>query len=427
MPSGSDDRVGWVPESPGRGTITVLWTCFLTTFLCTWVVIHPRVDKRRSMRLCHKFALSLKTFIAPELIAVEGAQEWTQARKVVKQCKQATSGQLNLVQAFYVGMLGIRYRTSLGTRVLWPNQFAWLLEQGLLRWEERANWGLRQQDIKDRNNADGAAKLFALAQVAWFVAQAIVRAANKLPLAPLESMTLGYIPLFGLTYFFWWVKPKDIGTPSEIDLPAMTEDQVQFFESMSISHDFDGEGTPRQTSFRSIWYLTPRTFEKEARDRRLQELSDNNVEHIQHQKSSNFPTLTRAKPLSLKVKEDDIVLAHWDPDLYHSKLWPLTCLFGISFPALHLISWDATFPTVFELWLWRGSAIASMVSMFVFMQFERVVVRRNDPWSLLKVFSPGLYILSRVVMFAEALVAFRSADPAVYDTIVISSYWIHLA
>ena len=428
VPSGSEHLVGWVAESPGRGTITLLWTCFLTTFLCTWVVIHPRVDKRRKFRLCHKFALSLKTVIAPELIAVEGAQEWTQARKVVKRCEQYTGRRMNLVQAFYVGMLGIRYHTSLGTRVLWPNQFVWLLEQGLFRWEDHANWGLRQQDIEDRSAADGTAKLFALAQVGWFVAQAIIRAAYNLPLAPLEAMTLGYIPLFGLTYFFWWIKPKDTHSPAAIDLHAMTEEQSQTFDSMSISHDFDDEGTPRQTSLWSIWYLTPRIFEKEARDRRLQDLADNAENHIQHQKSSNFPMLSRAQPLSLKAKEDDIVLAQWDPDLYHSKLWPVTCFFGISFPALHLISWNATFPTVFELWLWRAAAIVSMVSMFVFMQFERVVVRRKDPLrSLLKAFWPGLYILSRVVMLAEASAAFRGANPAVYETIVISNYWFHLA
>lgn len=165
VPSGSDHLVGWVPQSSGRGTFTLLWTFSVTTILCSWMVIHPRIDKRRKFCLGHKSVISLNTVIAPELIAVEGAQEWTQARKVVKRCEQVTSGQLSLVQAFYVGMLGIRYRTPLGTRVLWPNQFIWLLEQGLFRWEDHANWRLRQQDIIGRSNADGAEKLFALAQV----------------------------------------------------------------------------------------------------------------------------------------------------------------------------------------------------------------------------------------------------------------------
>ena len=138
--SGSDKLVGFVPESPGRGTLTLLWTCLLTTFLCTWAVNHPRVDKRKRFRVLHKLALTLKAFIAPEVIAVEGAQEWTQARRLVKSCAAATNGEFRLIHAFYVGMLGIRYRTSDGTRVLWPNQFAWLLEQGLFRWADHAQW-----------------------------------------------------------------------------------------------------------------------------------------------------------------------------------------------------------------------------------------------------------------------------------------------
>jgi hypothetical protein len=372
-------------------------------------------------------ALSLKTIIAPELIAVEGAQEWTQARRVIQACRQVTDGQLHLIESFYVGMLGIRYRTVLGSRVLWPNQFIWLLEKGLLKWEHHADWGLNIQDIKDRSNADGAAKLFALAQVGWFVAQALIRSAYHLPLAPFESMTLGYIPLFALTYFFWWTKPQDIEHPTLIDLPAMAEDQLQSFESLSVSHDFDDEGTPRQTSLWAIWYLTPRTFEKDYRDRRIQQQAERGMEHIQLQEASGFPRLIRAKPLAMKAREDDIVLAHWDPDLYRSKMWPITCLFGISFPALHLVSWDGTFPTVFELWLWRISGIVSIVSMFLFMQFERVVVRRSQPWTFIKVLPPGLYILSRVVMLAEAFAAFRASNPAVYETILISNYWFHLA
>ena len=68
-----------------------------------------------------------------------------------------------------------------------------------------------------------------------------------------------------------------------------------------------------------------------------------------------------------------------------------------------------------------------MVTMLVFMQFERVVVRRKDPWTIVKVFPPGLYLVSRVVMLAEAIAAFRASNPAIYETFVVSNYWLHLA
>jgi hypothetical protein len=168
--TGSQKLVGWVLESPGRGTLSLITTCLFTTFLCTWAVIHPRVTRGRRRRVFHKFALFLKTVIAPEFIAVEGLQEWSQARETIKRCEHLTDGELGLVQAFYIGMLALRYRTELGERVIWPNQYQWLLEQHLIDWKSYQSWGLSKENIRDKSNADTAVKAFALLQVSWFVA-----------------------------------------------------------------------------------------------------------------------------------------------------------------------------------------------------------------------------------------------------------------
>jgi hypothetical protein len=87
-----------------------------------------------------------------------------------------------------------------------------------------------------------------------------MRTAHGLPLSQLESMTLSYIPLFAATYFFWWLKPKDIKTPSIVELPNMLPEQRVFFESMAISNKFDDEGLEEQVSLWNVWYLTPRVF-----------------------------------------------------------------------------------------------------------------------------------------------------------------------
>jgi hypothetical protein len=74
--------VGWVVEGPGRGTLNLISTCLVTIFLCTWVVIHPRVYQNELYATMHKFALFLKAILAPELIAVKdsrngrSAEEW---------------------------------------------------------------------------------------------------------------------------------------------------------------------------------------------------------------------------------------------------------------------------------------------------------------------------------------------------------------
>src|ERR1700753_1899519 len=88
-PSSSQDGqlVGWVLESPGRGTLSLIVTCLFTTFLCTWAVIHPRVTRDPLRRTLHKLALFCKAIVAPEFIAVEALQEWSQARRIVHRCK----------------------------------------------------------------------------------------------------------------------------------------------------------------------------------------------------------------------------------------------------------------------------------------------------------------------------------------------------
>ncbi|KAL6716735.1 hypothetical protein ACLMJK_006303 [Lecanora helva] len=442
--------VGWVLESPGRGSLAIILSCLTTIFLCTWVVLHSRVYKHSSLHGLHKITLFFKAIVAPEFIAVEGLQEWSQARRMVKDCEMLTGGSLKLIHAFYIGMLALRYSTPRGERVIWPNQFIWLLEQDLIKWEDRVRWGLSEEVIRDKSNADGTAKLIALCQVSWFVAQCIMRRAHNLPLAQLETMTLSYIPLIALTYFFWWVKPKDVMIPSVVNLPEMSQDMKSIFESMAVSSAFDNEGLGKQETLATIWYLTPRVFEKEIEDKKLEEASRRQYQtvepkshqvaprqHLQEGRQADYcdvegaQSLARSQSIHLspseKVSTKERVVACWDPELYHNKfLWPITCLFGASFGALHLISWYTTFPTPIEQWLWRAAGLVSAVSMLIFMQFERVVLRWGGPLTVISLVSPVLYLLSRLVMMGGVIAAFRASDPAIYNTYTVSTYWIHI-
>jgi hypothetical protein len=434
-----------------------------------------------------------------------------------------------MVHAFYVGMLALRYRTEEGEKIIWPNQFRWLLEQNLLLWGNHGSWGLSKDVIRDKSNANTTVKLFALLQVSWFVAQSIMRAAHDLPLSQLETMTLSYVPLFAITYFFWWTKPKDVLTPSIVNLPEMSENQKETFEHLSIDPEFDGEDTDKKISSSTVWKLTPRVFEKEAKDKAEEEMrsnqafeptrdeevkisSEKKTDDMASTKKSSIeitsretptqslhaghveinplplkvrhtvttdrierptigPSTRRAKTIQIAEEISDVrhvtpsfagrairraatgfrpphrntgishprkkarvltlypkerVVAYWDPHVYHSNIWPLTCLFGVSFGALHLISWHTVFPTFVESWLWRAAAITSIVSMLIFMQYEKVVLKWGGPLVLLSIASPAMYLLSRVVMIAGVIASFRAMDPRVYDTYVVSTYWVHL-
>jgi hypothetical protein len=124
--------------------------------------------------------------------------------------------------------------------------------------------------------------------------------------------------------------------------------------------------------------------------------------------------------------KEEVVLAHWDPDLYLSRIWPLVVLSGISFPALHLVSWNTPFPNDIEMWLWRGSALASICAMLIFMHFPKVILDLTRPLTILNVIPPALYLVSRAFMMVEAFVALRAEDPGIYETYQASSYWLHI-
>jgi hypothetical protein len=393
----------------------------------------------------HKFALFLKAILAPEFIAVEGLQEWWQCRRMVEDCAESTESKFELIHAFYVSMLALRYRTSQGDTsqgdrgVIWPNQYTWLLQQKLIKWEGHASWGLSVEKIRNQSKADSAAKFITLIQVSWFVAQSIMRAAHALPLSQLESMTLSYIPLFTVTYFFWWYKPKDILTPSVVTLPVMSDEQKSIFKSMAVSNKFDIED---QVTCWNVWYLTPRVFEKEAEDEAMKAL-EQAAEKAAQTATERAIKNAQANPGAMQensiskgeyqhvehqpiMLHKEIVLSHWDPDLYGKRIfWPAACLFGASFGALHLISWNTVFPTTVELWLWRTSAFVSVLSMIIFMHFKKVVFRWGGPLTIISLVSPGLYFVSRVVMIGQVFAALRAEDPAIYNTYEVSTYWVH--
>lgn len=80
------------------------------------------------------------------------------------------------------------------------------------------------------------------------------------------------------------------------------------------------------------------------------------------------------------------------------------------------------FPTTVEQWLWRAAALVSMLSMLVFMQFEKVILRWGGPLTVISLVSPVLYLLSRIVIIGGVIAAFRASDPANYETSIVSNY-----
>lgn len=459
----NETLLGWVPEDGDCGSWSIIRSSLITMIACTWTVLHPRIHVDRKLRRLHKACQLSKQILAPELETIEALQELLQARKAKACCRKTTASQMSLTQAFYIGMMGIRYKTQNpgGYRILWLLRYTFLLERGLVSWPPEEHWGLSEDVIQDRSKADGLLKLFTLVQVTWFTVNCIVRSAKDMYLAPLESMTLAYVVQVLLTYVCWWKKPKDIATASYVELPDMEVADRNVFNSLAMELTYDvPDPTNCQLSNSIAWYIIPRdcgeadyqvaiekakaryangTVDPNEGEKLAGSGEQNNTATPSESEHLETPTkdLKRAIPIEdiqlcpPAVKHDDSskaqskIITEWDDSLYYTRWWPLVCLVASSFGAVHMISWNGHFATVTEKWLWRSSCMGSIVFALVAMQFKKVEYRWRGLRTMVQIGCPVLYVVCRVVMVAEVVAAFRAMPESTYEVVAIVNHWLH--
>jgi hypothetical protein len=215
-------------------------------------------------------------------------------------------------------------------------------------------------------------------------------------------MTLAYVFNGLVIYAFWWERPKDIVTASFVSLPEMTPLQWEKFESLAMENTYD-VSDPSQKQDNSIaWYVVLR----DCRDDEagvMEDLERDAEESV----STSEPKSQKVEPIVTEVEADNVI-TEWDSSLYMKRYWPLLCLLGASFGAIHLISWTSSFPSEAERWLWRVSALVSVITSVVCMQFRKMSLTWDGPLTVIKVASPLLYLVTRVVMAVEAFVGLRA-------------------
>ena len=89
--------VGWVSSGDNqRSTISLLYNCLFTVFLCTWSAMHLNVpgekdtQLRTFLRKCTWMGVGL---LAPEAVAFIAIDEWYSARALVKNVQKVPPGE----------------------------------------------------------------------------------------------------------------------------------------------------------------------------------------------------------------------------------------------------------------------------------------------------------------------------------------------
>ncbi len=83
---------------------------------------------------------------------------------------------------------------------------------------------ISKKEIWDKSKADKFAKTVAILQTTWLATQIIARAAQHLPITPLELFSLALSLTSLSTQWFWLNKPLDVASPTALTMKTSITD-----------------------------------------------------------------------------------------------------------------------------------------------------------------------------------------------------------
>lgn len=387
MTNNGTETVGWISGPDGRGTLSLVWTCLSTLFICIWTSWHldyPTDDAGNLKLFLHKLKWVLFLLVFPELGTALAIGQFSRARKFAKELKSEGYTQWSRLHCLFAIMGGLRIRNK-GCEVTEPAPAPQeVVERTDKCWcnnvaihgsdlSELAGLSLLPQtppvstaDIKKRGKADALVKSIALLQVFWLVAQIIGRAAQHLAISELEIVTLAYVFFCAVNYLCWWEKPLDATIPVYIEI-AHTRDLDPYIRS-----------------------------------------------------SREEPTTERFG--------DTLELPSLPGMHEYLGFVFVSCIF-VAFGGIHCLSWVSHFPSRTEQILWRASSII-MIGSYPTIAAIAVVLEYFEgkgadfhfrDWKQtvpLAVFyaTPCIYMGARLYVIVEAFLSLRSAPASLYDS-----------
>ncbi|KAF2267305.1 hypothetical protein CC78DRAFT_457383 [Lojkania enalia] len=208
---------GWTPDPDGRGTISLLWSCLFTLFICTWIAVHPEVG---DSKLGMKFLFMFMGLMAPEIWSMNAIWEIFEARELLKRMRKLGYKHWTLQHSFFADMGGFKLQVGEQTQLqnltndatkLW-----WMVKEGHVPVPE-----ISKDELMDRSKEDSLAKAIAVLQAGWLLVQCIARAVQGLPITTLELTTMAFVFCTTISYAAWWKKPKDVQYPIIIKISAL--------------------------------------------------------------------------------------------------------------------------------------------------------------------------------------------------------------
>ncbi|KAF7369905.1 hypothetical protein MSAN_00620000 [Mycena sanguinolenta] len=358
-----------------RTLFSVVWGCLATILACTWVSVHPNVPPPNQSRLqpfWRRLKMMLIGIIAPEVMVGFAARQHFGAHKLRKEFNfSRTHGMF-----FCMGGFVSSDRHPIATREqLEDPEF------------QTAIRNVDEEDIKDKAKGDALSKGVALLQGLWFIVQCVARVHQRLAVTQLEVATLAFAIVNIFIWLLWWNKPLDVQRPIVVGPPMQPNtENVNLPIQLSLSTRFAGViGGDYKGEYKPLFSVSVPSF--------------------------------------------------WSiPDQFNDQGGGLIGpgLVGIVFGAVHCAAWNAVFPTLAEMQIWRTSAL--VITVFPGVTLLVPLMMMSD-WSesvpatvVIVIVALGfpIYIAARIILIVLPLVELRSLPASAFADVNWSTHIPHI-
>ncbi|KAJ7206558.1 hypothetical protein GGX14DRAFT_396942 [Mycena pura] len=251
-----------------------------------------------------------------------------------------------------------------------------------------------EEAIEDKSKGDVLSKGVALLQGVWFVAQYV---AQRLPATELEVATLAFAVLNAFIWVLWWGKPLDVREPIVIGPGGDSE----VFGPKALTRrrwtdSFRALLNGMYTNYHPLLSSSVPAFWSVASDRYHDHNCNHNVTHHNHVYFI-IPAIT------------------------------VLCV-GSVFGAIHCMAWNASFPSVHEMWMWRSSAVVVTATPQLLLPVLIIAPRTghtNVPITAAWLATP-FYVIARLFLIIIPFVTLRALPPGVLVDVDWSVYFPHI-
>ncbi|KAJ6468370.1 hypothetical protein C8R45DRAFT_1018477 [Mycena sanguinolenta] len=397
-PLGSrDEPVSCDSNVNSRSLFTIITSCLITVFACTWFSVHPNVPPPNQSKLAlfwRRLGLMLVAVIAPELMVGFAARQFWDARWFAKEYN------VSITHGFFFAMGGFVSQDG-HHPIATPNQLR--LQPEYVAAIQR----IEAEDIEDKSKGDSMSKGVSLLQGLWFIVQCLARVHQHLPLTQLEVATLAFQFVSVFIWVLWWHKPLDVQQPIPIGPKLLDVQEPILMEPLPLVPRFMiGVVTP-------VLFGIFQTFDPSS--------------------STSVPAFWSSYGLEIKFIGQSA-----------RSILPafLEGLIGTIFGIIHCAAWHAYFPSTDEMLLWRASSLVVILWPSVAMFINQPLLNGlevlypisrhpivNGVLSTIRVVGNRIqvlvYAVARIILCALAFTTLRALPPNAFVDVNWTTYIPH--